>query len=103
MILTEYFTTPNETQRTVYLLGYRIPPWMVNVYCVVGVFLFGIACSQLLTDIMKYTVGRLRPHFLTVCIPKGIQCNSSQYAHQYITNYTCEPGRYSDRIMKEMR
>ena len=32
-------------------------------------YLFGVAISQLLTDICKYNVGRLRPHFLDLCQP----------------------------------
>lgn len=31
-----------------------------------GLFLFGAACSQLTTDIAKYSIGRLRPHFISV-------------------------------------
>ena len=33
-------------------------------------YLFGVAISQLLTDICKYNVGRLRPHFLDLCQPE---------------------------------
>lgn len=32
----------------------------------IGVFLFGCACQQLTTDVAKYTIGRLRPHFFDV-------------------------------------
>ncbi|KAL9699041.1 hypothetical protein quinque_002482 [Culex quinquefasciatus] len=40
-----------------------VPYWVVEAYKSVGVFGFGAACSQLLTDVGKYTIGRLRPHF----------------------------------------
>uniref|UniRef100_A0A9J8BIZ2 Phospholipid phosphatase 2b n=2 Tax=Cyprinus carpio TaxID=7962 RepID=A0A9J8BIZ2_CYPCA len=40
------------------------------IYKVLGAFLFGGAVSQSLTDLAKYTIGRPRPHFLTVCAPK---------------------------------
>ncbi|KAI7791354.1 phospholipid phosphatase 2b [Triplophysa rosa] len=40
------------------------------IYKVLGTFLFGGAVSQSLTDLAKYTIGRPRPHFLTVCTPK---------------------------------
>ncbi|XP_016356124.1 phospholipid phosphatase 2-like [Sinocyclocheilus anshuiensis] len=40
------------------------------IYKVMGAFLFGGAVSQSLTDLAKYTIGRPRPHFLTVCAPK---------------------------------
>lgn len=48
------------------ILGKEVPAWLWETYKVVGVFLFGCACQQLTTDIAKYTIGRLRPHFFTV-------------------------------------
>lgn len=60
--------------------------YVVCVYKSVGSFVFGAALSQSLTDIAKYSVGRLRPHFLTVCKPDWnlIDCKSG-----YIENFTC--------------
>lgn len=57
------------------------------VYKAIGTFLFGAAMSQSLTDIAKYSIGRLRPHFLDVCKPdwKQINCSSGVY----IKNFTC--------------
>ncbi|XP_062411971.1 phospholipid phosphatase 2b [Sardina pilchardus] len=40
------------------------------LYKVVGTFLFGAAVSQSLTDLAKFTIGRPRPNFMTVCAPK---------------------------------
>ncbi|XP_045158722.1 putative phosphatidate phosphatase [Mercenaria mercenaria] len=37
-------------------------------------FCFGCGLTQLTTDIAKYTVGRLRPHFITVCQPNIASC-----------------------------
>ncbi|XP_068190681.1 phospholipid phosphatase 1-like isoform X2 [Antennarius striatus] len=66
------------------------------VYKAVGVFLFGAALSQSLTDIAKYSIGRLRPHFLDVCQPDWTQFNCS--LGDYIENYTCtgEPWRVKE-------
>ncbi|XP_034152682.1 phospholipid phosphatase 1 isoform X2 [Esox lucius] len=57
------------------------------VYKAIGTFLFGAAMSQSLTDIAKYSIGRLRPHFLAVCKPdwKLINCT----AGVYIEDFTC--------------
>lgn len=57
------------------------------VYKAIGTFLFGAAMSQSLTDIAKYSIGRLRPHFLDVCKPdwKLINCSSGAY----IEDFTC--------------
>lgn len=60
--------------------------YVACVYKAVGSFVFGAAVSQSLTDIAKYTIGRLRPHFLTVCKPHWslIDCKAG-----YIENFTC--------------
>ncbi|XP_030004566.1 phospholipid phosphatase 1 isoform X2 [Sphaeramia orbicularis] len=61
--------------------------YVACVYKAVGTFLFGAAMSQSLTDIAKYSIGRLRPHFLDVCKPdwKFINCS----AGVYIEDFTC--------------
>lgn len=41
---------------------------MVNAYRQIGIFAFGAAAQQLTTDIAKYTIGRLRPHFFSVSL-----------------------------------
>ncbi|XP_061540334.1 phospholipid phosphatase 2b [Phycodurus eques] len=46
--------------------------YVAALYKVVGTFLFGAAVSQSLTDLAKFTIGRPRPNFMTVCAPK--QC-----------------------------
>ncbi|KAL0182092.1 hypothetical protein M9458_021467, partial [Cirrhinus mrigala] len=40
--------------------------------------------SQSLTDIAKYSIGRLRPHFLAVCKPDWtkINCTGGAYIEQ---------------------
>lgn len=62
--------------------------YVACIYKAVGTFLFGAAMSQSLTDIAKYSIGRLRPHFLDVCKPnwKAINCSTGAY----IEDYTCE-------------
>ncbi|KAL2092878.1 hypothetical protein ACEWY4_012676 [Coilia grayii] len=57
------------------------------MYKTVSTFLFGAAVSQSLTDIAKYTVGRLRPHFLDVCKPQWntVDCKFGGY----IETFTC--------------
>lgn len=104
MLLIEYLNRPNDN-REVYFLGMRIPNWIYNVYCMIGMFAFGAACSQLTTDVMKYTIGRLRPHFITVCQPDV--CNSSYTTHMlvYHEEFKCTNPLYIDneRILKEMR
>lgn len=99
MIATEIINSVPHKPPMVFK-GYSVPSWMWESYCVIGVFAFGAACSQLTTDVLKYTIGRLRPHFFTVCRP---DCTIDQY--EFITNYTCTNPDYINnaRIMKEMR
>ncbi|KAG0726125.1 Phospholipid phosphatase 1 [Chionoecetes opilio] len=63
--------------KSVQMCNRRIHSWMWGCYASVGAFLFGCACSQLTTDIAKYSVGRLRPHFISICKPdwSKINCN----------------------------
>ncbi|XP_017558232.1 phospholipid phosphatase 1 [Pygocentrus nattereri] len=60
--------------------------YVACIYKSVGSFVFGAAVSQSLTDIAKYTIGRLRPHFLTVCKPNWglVDCKSG-----YIEKFSC--------------
>lgn len=104
MIATEYFLRPGPNEPTYIFFGKKIPNWIVNVYCVIGVFAFGAACSQLITDIMKYMVGRLRPHFFEICKPNVI-CSNNSLQHKYIVDYVCSNPNYkpNDHIYKEMR
>ncbi|CAH1958709.1 unnamed protein product [Acanthoscelides obtectus] len=103
MSLTEYLNRPTDT-RDVYMLGVKMPNWIYNLHCVIGIFAFGAACSQLTTDVMKYTIGRLRPHFITVCKPDVCQ-NGSFPDYVYHEDFTCTNALFKDnkRIMKELR
>ncbi|KAK3565740.1 hypothetical protein QTP86_015000, partial [Hemibagrus guttatus] len=60
--------------------------YIACIYKAVGSFIFGAAISQSLTDIAKYTIGRLRPHFLSICKPNWslVDCKSG-----YIENFSC--------------
>lgn len=69
------------------LLGRPIPHVIWSIYKRIGVFLFGACMSQLTTDIAKYSIGRLRPHFLSVCQP-NVNC-SLEDPHAYIVEFVC--------------
>lgn len=70
MVFTETFLAKRKSNPDsgMHLFGWNIPLWVFNSYKQIGVFGFGAACSQLTTDIAKYSIGRLRPHFYTVCM-----------------------------------
>ncbi|KAG7322880.1 hypothetical protein KOW79_014226 [Hemibagrus wyckioides] len=61
--------------------------YVACLYKAIGTFVFGAAMSQSLTDIGKYSIGRLRPHFLDVCKPDWNSINCSSGA--YIETFSC--------------
>ncbi|XP_032061213.1 phospholipid phosphatase 1 isoform X1 [Aythya fuligula] len=61
--------------------------YIATIYKAIGTFIFGAAASQSLTDIAKYAIGRLRPHFLAVCQPDWTRINCSL---GYIENFPCQ-------------
>ncbi|KAK7495908.1 hypothetical protein BaRGS_00012898, partial [Batillaria attramentaria] len=67
-------------------------------YRSVVLFLFGAAITQLMTEIAKYTVGRLRPHFFDVCRPANLPANCSGI---FITEDVCTGE--NDFTMKQAR
>lgn len=83
-----------------------IPYWIVEAYKSIGMFGFGAACSQLLTDVGKYTIGRLRPHFFDVCrprMPDGTTCKDPENQNRYIEDFICTSEKSTTRMLKEMR
>ncbi|XP_018331713.1 putative phosphatidate phosphatase [Agrilus planipennis] len=103
IITTEVITSLNNNTR-VALVGKQLPYWLWRAYIMLAVFVFGCFCSQLITDVLKYTVGRLRPHFLTVCVP-DINCSLPENLHKFHTDFKCTNPLYINdkRIMKELR
>ncbi|KAH8270591.1 hypothetical protein KR018_012083, partial [Drosophila ironensis] len=68
-----------------------------TVYNTLRWFLFGFVANNLLKQIGKHTIGRLRPHFFEACrpvFPDGGTCSDAGYrtASTYQTDYICQPG-----------
>ncbi|XP_070759782.1 phospholipid phosphatase 1-like [Enoplosus armatus] len=66
--------------------------YVACVYKAVGSYVFGAAASQSLTDIAKYSIGRLRPNFLAVCKPAWDRINCK--AGGYIENVNCTGDKF---------
>lgn len=56
----------NNDDRQVKVLSWNVPVCVQNIYKYIGYFLFGASSCQLTTDITKFSIGRLRPHFISV-------------------------------------
>ncbi|XP_075528792.1 putative phosphatidate phosphatase isoform X5 [Dermacentor variabilis] len=83
------------------LYKWKVPSSLQVLYMLVGVFLMGAAISQLLTDIAKYTIGRLRPHFFDLCQPVNLKVLCAQ-PYTYVENFTCGSNA-TEHQLKEMR
>ncbi|XP_041358710.1 phospholipid phosphatase 1-like [Gigantopelta aegis] len=69
------------------VLSPKIRPYLERCYDIIRVFIFGTAATQFLTEIGKFSVGRLRPHFFDVCKPNITKCTSTL---GYVTDDVCE-------------
>ena len=87
-------------------------PWIaVELYRYFGFFALGAASTVLFGEIAKYTIGRLRPHFLTVCGPQLTPqlCKDEFGYEKFVTepeDVICENiknGNYTKRELHEAR
>jgi len=51
------------------IFGVNVPWIMIELYRHFGYLILGGISSIVFTDLSKFTIGRLRPHFLTLCQP----------------------------------
>lgn len=100
--MTELFIhhkSPGQVANT--FAGRTIPSWLWNSYKIIGVFGFGAISSQLTVDIAKYSIGRLRPHFIAVCQP-SVNCSLPEFQHRYLEDFQCT-ANLNTRKLKEAR
>ena len=96
-ILVEYFRHRSKRQKVangkevgpvIYVGPIKLNTLILKLLKIIVLFLFGAAVNVLLTDVGKYGVGRLRPHFLSVCKPKmGVLANCT--LGDFITEDVC--------------
>lgn len=93
IVITEIMS--NRKVRTSGTFLFRPAPlWVLFLYRSIIDFLFGCVASQLITDVGKYTIGRLRPNFIAVCNPVSLPDRNpikdcSAFNHTYILDYEC--------------
>lgn len=81
----------------VVMFGKRVHPCIQSTYCWLVLFHFGYAATMVLTFLGKLTLGRLRPHFMSVCdLDIGELCQDQVY----IETYSC---RGDPAILREAR
>ncbi|KAB7495054.1 Phospholipid phosphatase 1 [Armadillidium nasatum] len=69
----------------------KIKKWLLSFFKFLKVFLFGLGLSLMTVVIFKFTLGRLRPHFIDVCNPDWSQSNCSSAPEQYVEEDICNP------------
>jgi len=85
-----------------------------QIYLKLSPFAFGALISQFITDIAKYSIGRLRPHFIDVCHPRLTdgtifrrdnpdKCIENKLYLEYHTDFTCDNNLYLNYGLKDAR
>ncbi|XP_067629596.1 putative phosphatidate phosphatase isoform X1 [Eurosta solidaginis] len=98
-------STDDIENRHLIFMDYEVPSWLIECYKKIGIFGFGAAICQLTTDIAKYSIGRLRPHFFAVCQPimaDGTTCADPVNVGKYIEDFTCKGDDSTKRMLKEV-
>lgn len=69
----------------------KIPPVIITIIWVICTNLYGAAINQFITDLGKYSIGRLRPHFLDVCKPSWskFNCTDERGNYVFVTDDVC--------------
>ena len=65
--------------------------YFVTLYEIVGAFFFGGVICQTATDILKYSLGRLRPNFVAICKPdwSKLECTDEHGFYRYVEDIVC--------------
>lgn len=81
----------HKMESPMYQCDIKLPSIVINSYKNMGYFLFGCAAQQTATNIGKFSIGRLRPHFFSMCQPNftDINCLDKSGHYRYITEYEC--------------
>ncbi|KAI8786812.1 phosphatidate phosphatase [Biomphalaria glabrata] len=68
-----------------------------------GLFLFGLVINCIFTDTIKYSFGRLRPHFLDLCKPDftKFNCTDEYGVAKYIQDYECTNTLADEKLIKD--
>ncbi|OQV14534.1 putative Phospholipid phosphatase 1 [Hypsibius exemplaris] len=89
----------NDYETHYELCGLKIPAFLSSAVRINALFAYGALICVSVTDITKYSVGRLRPHFLPVCANDldwaKIVCGNST-GNTYITDPFCPAAKSTD-------
>ncbi|XP_067644882.1 putative phosphatidate phosphatase isoform X2 [Eurosta solidaginis] len=102
---TRYYRC-SRINKTCLLFGRKVPIWLAEFFKHASYLIFGGLLTYNATEVGKYTIGRLRPHFISVCQPQladGSTCDAPQNIHRYVEAYTCVGIGYTPNDLREAR
>ena len=91
VVLERRISHPREGSQYVFHHSRSLYRFFIRSYTFVGFFTVGMLFCQWITVGGKKAIGRLRPHFLDVCQPKGINLTACQSSHRYFQDFECTP------------
>ncbi|XP_067644883.1 putative phosphatidate phosphatase isoform X3 [Eurosta solidaginis] len=102
---THYYRC-GRTKDTLLLFGRNVPVWIVEFFKHASYYLFGALLTFNATELGKFTIGRLRPHFISVCQPQladGSTCDAPQNLYRYVEDYSCAGVGYTRDDVRQAR
>ncbi|CAG9806289.1 unnamed protein product [Chironomus riparius] len=108
IVETKYHKTnvsSNSSSKTAKFFDWTITPHIQNLYHYISIFLFAEAIERCIEEGIKLTIGRLRPHFMDLCMPilsDESTCNDPQNINRYIENYTCSNINATDKSLRDI-
>merc|ERR1719348_1818149 len=69
VLLIELLRNKTQSQGKIQIYGCKFPWILIELYRQFGYMTVGATTCFLFTDLSKFRIGRLRPHFLTICKP----------------------------------
>lgn len=87
-LVTRYDSHKKGREQESYEFGrLNIPRVFITLYNLLAVYFFGYVLQQTITNIGKFTIGRLRPHYLSVCRPNytAFNCTDEYGLLRYVT------------------
>ncbi len=91
------------TSESTKCFSYNIPKAITTIIWFIYVDIYGAALNTFITDVGKYSLGRLRPHFLDACKPAWgtFNCTDGMGRNVFVTADVCTAP--ASKITKEMR
>ncbi|KAH8371373.1 hypothetical protein KR093_007088 [Drosophila rubida] len=108
LVLVEYVHSlrAGELARRVQLGSWQLAAWYVELGRQFAYFGFGMLLTFDATELGKYTIGRLRPHFYAVCQPQlsdGTLCSDASNRQRYVEDYECAGEGYTAADVRQAR